>query len=196
MHASLEQYLRYWPGFVAAPVAQQWQQALQQTLAWQQPSIQLYGRTVAVPRLTAWVGDADAVYQYSGILHQPMPWTPLLLEIKKQVETQVGDQFNSVLLNLYRHGADSNGWHADDEPELNPQHGIASLSLGAERRFRLRSKDQPRESLGHMDLASGSLLYMRPGAQQVMQHCLAKTRREVGPRINLTFRQVGEVKFC
>ena len=191
MHPLVDRCLQYWPAFADPVQAEDWFQQLRSEVVWQQPDITLYGRTVAIPRLTAWVGDAEAVYRYSGIEHRPAPWTELLSEIKVEVERQVGDRFNSVLLNLYRDGADSNGWHADDEPELNPDHGIASLSLGAKRRFRMRSQGQPRRPLGHLDLASGSLLYMRAGTQQLMQHCITKTRRPVAARINLTFRQLG-----
>lgn len=162
-----------------------------QETPWLQPEITLFGRTQPVPRLTAWYGDETAQYRYSGIDHQPLPWTPLISSIKEQAENQTGEVFNSVLLNLYRDGADSNGWHADDEPEICAKHGIASLSLGAERRFRLRTQQQPRKVLGHIDLQSGSLLYMLPGAQQQLQHCITKTQRKLGPRINLTFRFVS-----
>ena len=185
------EWLQYRADFCPQADALQWFRQLMQETSWQQPQITLFGRTQPVPRLTAWYGDEAAQYQYSGIEHQPLPWTSLLNAIKQKVESETGDVFNSVLLNLYRDGADSNGWHADDEPEISAKHGIASLSLGAERRFRLRTQQQPRKSLGYLELQSGSLLYMRPGAQQALQHCISKTRRPVGPRINLTFRFIA-----
>lgn len=184
----LDGAIQYWPTFCDSQEARRWFEELRDVTPWQQPEITVYGRTCPVPRLTAWYGDAGASYQYSGIAHQPLPWTPLLVTIKSRLEDQLGQSFNSVLLNLYRDGADGNGWHADDEPELSPAHGIASLSLGAERRFRLRDKAPPRQSRGYLDLQSGALLYMLPGAQQRLQHCITKTRRAVAPRINLTFR--------
>jgi alkylated DNA repair dioxygenase AlkB len=107
------------------------------------------------------------------------------------VEQATAHRFNSVLLNLYRNGRDSMGWHADDEPELGPAPAIASVSLGALRRFRLR----PRAGLVHaplsLDLPHGSLLLMRGPTQQHWQHALPKTARPVGPRLNLTFRWVA-----
>lgn len=160
---------------------------------WQQPSITLFGNTYPVPRLTAWYGDLDAAYSYSGIRHRPIAWTPLLLRLKGEVEAAVGAEgfagFNSVLLNYYRHGQDANGWHADDEPELCPNSAIASLSLGATRRFRLRLK-RDKHITQSLDLAHNCLLIMRPGTQQLMSHCLAKTQRPVAGRLNLTFRRV------
>jgi alkylated DNA repair dioxygenase AlkB len=144
------------------------------------------------PRLTAWYGDATARYSYSGLDLTPQPWTPALLALRTQVEQATGVTFNSVLLNLYRTGQDSMGWHADDEPELGPEPVIASISLGATRRFRLRprhSQQLPHAPLG-LDLPSGSLLVMRGTTQQHWQHAVPKTARPVGPRLNLTFRTI------
>jgi alkylated DNA repair dioxygenase AlkB len=163
---------------------------LSREVAWEQRNIRIFGQEMPQPRLTAWYGDPDARYAYSGLRWEPRPWTPVLLALRQRVETATACRFNSVLLNLYRTGQDSMGWHADDEPELGPTPAIASLSLGAMRRFRLR----PRTGLAHaplsLDLTSGSLLLMRGATQQHWQHALPKTARLVGPRLNLTFRWV------
>ncbi|GAA4350963.1 alpha-ketoglutarate-dependent dioxygenase AlkB [Hymenobacter saemangeumensis] len=161
------------------------------TVAWEQRSIRLYGKELPQPRLTAWHGEPEARYTYSGLHWEPRPWTPALQQLLRRVQAASGTQFNSVLLNLYRDGRDSMGWHADDEPELGAAPTIASLSLGATRRFRLRPRPGvAAEPLG-LDLPSGSLLLMRPPTQQFWQHALPKTARPVGPRLNLTFRWVG-----
>lgn len=160
-------------------------------VAWEQRTIRLFGQEFPQPRLTAWYGDAEARYTYSNLTWEPRPWTPTLLALRRRLEATTGARFNSVLLNLYRDGRDSMGWHADDEPELGPAPTIASLSLGATRRFRLR----PRAGLAHsplsVDLPSGSLLLMRGATQQHWQHALPKTTRSLGPRLNLTFRWVA-----
>ncbi|UOQ98163.1 alpha-ketoglutarate-dependent dioxygenase AlkB [Hymenobacter sp. 5317J-9] len=159
-------------------------------VAWEQRSIRLFGQEFPQPRLTAWYGDPEARYTYSGLAWEPRPWTPALLALRQRVAAACAAPFNSVLLNLYRDGRDSMGWHADDEPELGPAPVIASLSLGAPRRFRLR----PRAGLAHaplsLDLVNGSLLLMRGATQQNWQHTLPKTTRPLGPRLNLTFRWV------
>ena len=158
--------------------------------AWEQRTIRIFGEALPQPRLTAWYGDPAARYTYSGLTWEPRPWLPALLALHHHLEAATGTSFNSVLLNLYRTGHDSMGWHADDEPELGPAPVIASLSLGATRRFRLR----PRPGLTHpplgLDLPHGSLLLMRGSTQQHWQHALPKTARPVGPRLNLTFRWV------
>lgn len=156
-------------------------------IAWSQRSIIVHGRKVAQPRLTAWYGDAS--YTYSGIRNDPLPWTPLLLEIKATIEGLLGIEFNSVLLNLYRDGRDSIGYHSDDEKELGPEPIIASLSFGAERIFAFRHK---RAEYGDVsvNLTDGSLLVMLGETQKNWLHGIAKVK-EAGPRINLTFRRIN-----
>ena len=120
----------------------------------------------------------------------PLPWTPLLAEIRRQVGEQVGQPLNAVLLNLYRDGQDSMGWHSDDEAELGRNPLIASLSLGGERRFDLRRKGGTRIEHSLM-LGHGSLLVMAGQTQHHWQHQVAKTRKPCALRLNLTFRLVG-----
>lgn len=169
--------------------ADQWLAALITQTPWQQPQVQIYGRQLPVPRLVAWYGDAEASYRYSGLTHQPLPWTPLLAQIRAQVEQAVGQSLNGVLLNYYRDGQDSMGWHSDDEAELGANPLIASLNLGGTRRFDLRRKGQSR--IEHsLPLSHGSLLVMRGPTQHHWQHQVAKTRSPCAPRLNLTFRLI------
>jgi alkylated DNA repair dioxygenase AlkB len=163
---------------------------LDQDIDWRQDHIRLFGKTMPLPRLTAWHGDPGRVYSYSGIEMPPKPWTESLLSIKARVETAAGTQFNSVLLNKYRDGRDSMGWHSDDEPELGPSPVIASVSFGATRRFVLKHKYNKTLETISMELTDGSLLLMQGTTQHFWQHQVPKTRRVVGQRINLTFRTI------
>lgn len=166
-------------------------QELLETIPWRQEPIKLFGKEVMQPRLTSWHGDPSARYRYSGLSLKPQPWTPALQHLRQRVSDATGDEFNSVLLNLYRTGQDSMGWHADNEPELGPSPVIASVSLGATRRFRLRpgAGTPPHAPVG-LDLPPGSLLVMRGPTQQRWQHALPKTARPVDARLNLTFRRI------
>ena len=153
---------------------------------WRAESITLWGRQVAQPRLSAWHGEKG--YTYSGLALAPQPFTPLQLQLKAAIEEVTGKRFNSVLLNYYRDGQDSMGMHSDDEAELGPAPAIASLSLGETRRFILKHK-RTGERLG-VDLASGSLLLMAGATQANWLHGINKSARELGPRVNLTFRYI------
>jgi len=181
--------LTFQPHWLATTTADRWLARLVEETPWQQPAVQLYGRSHRVPRLLAWYGDAEARYRYSGLIHQPLPWTPLLAEVRQQVEEVVGQPLNGVLLNYYRDGNDSMGWHSDDEAELGRNPLVASLNLGGTRRFDLRRKGRSR--IEHsMPLAHGSLLVMRGPTQHHWQHQVAKTRLPCAPRLNLTFRLI------
>jgi alkylated DNA repair dioxygenase AlkB len=158
---------------------------LRAEVAFGQPELRIMGRLVSVPRLVAWFGDAT--YGYSGIVHAPLPFTPALEGLRWLASDIAGVAFNSVLLNLYRDGRDSMGWHSDDEPELGADPVIASLSLGAVRRFRLRHKRNKALTVA-LDVPHGSLLLMAGPTQHHWLHALPKTARPVGPRLNLTFR--------
>ena len=160
---------------------------LRDDLAWEAREATIMGRKVALPRLTAWYGEA--AYGYSGVRHDPLGWTETLLELKHGVEALSGGQFNSVLLNLYRDGRDSMGWHADDEAVLGPEPLIASLSLGCARRFRVRHRADHGRKLS-LVLEPGSLLVMSGRMQACWQHEVPKTALAVGPRINMTFRRI------
>lgn len=181
--------LRHDAAFVEPPLADRWLEVLVAETPWAQPRVRLFGREHPVPRLVAWYGDPEALYRYSGLEHQPLPWTPCLASIRTRVEQAVGQRFNAVLLNLYRSGEDAMGWHSDDEPELGSEPVVASLSLGGERRFDLRPKGSQR--IAHsLPLVHGSLLVMEGRTQHHWQHQIARTRKACAPRLNLTFRLI------
>ena len=164
---------------------------LQETLAWTQEKITMYGKTHNVPRLSAWYGDESIPYTYSGITAYGLSWTESLQAIKARVEQLAMARFNSVLANLYRDGADSVSWHADDEKELGSTPVIASVSLGQERIFQLKHKFDKTQKANIL-LPHGSVLIMRGATQQHWLHQIAKSRRAMSPRINLTFRLVNK----
>jgi alkylated DNA repair dioxygenase AlkB len=158
---------------------------------WRRESILVWGKMYAQPRLIAWYGDRRSYYTYSGLRLTPLPWTELLLEIKRRIETVTAASFNSVLLNCYRDNRDSMGLHSDDEPELGERPVIASLSLGEERTFVLKHKVSSLAEPIRLRLASGSLLLMKGETQRFWKHGIAKETRRCGPRVNLTFRRIA-----
>ena len=183
--------LRFDPHFLADGEAAEAFAALRDSLPWSVHRIRLFGREVDSPRLSAWLGEPGASYRYSGTRFEPHPWTPALRALRDRVAVAAGVEFNSVLANRYRSGADHMGWHSDDEPELGPEPVIASLSLGATRRFRLRHRrGDPALAI---DLPPGSLLVMRGQTQRLYRHALPRTARPVGERLNLTFRWIRPV---
>lgn len=162
--------------------------ALLDEVQWKQDRIGTPGGIKPLPRLTAWQGDPGAVYSYSGIRNEPAAWTPTVQALRSLAETTCKTRFNSVLLNRYRSGDDSMGWHADREQELGLEPVIASVSLGAARRFDLRHN-----ATGQMrayELTNGSLLVMRGRTQHDWRHRVAKAPGLRGERVNLTFRYV------
>lgn len=164
--------------------------ALAAEVPWTVHSIRMFGRWVDSPRLSCWMGDPGAAYRYSGALFHPEPWHPAIERLLPKLEAASGARFNSVLLNRYRHGGDSMGWHSDDEPELGPEPVIASLSLGVERRFLMRMKADHAVK-AEWRLAHGDLLVMRGDCQRKAQHALPKMAGAKAERINLTFRWVA-----
>jgi alkylated DNA repair dioxygenase AlkB len=181
--------LDYRPGWLAPAEADALLQALNSEIPWEQHHVRLFGRTLPAPRLSCWIGDPDAAYTYSAVRFEPRPWTPQLAALRDRLNAALGAGFNSVLANRYRNGADGMGWHSDDEPELGPQPLIASLSLGAPRRFLLRERGGPWR--GEILLEHGSLLRMAGASQARTQHSLPKTARPVAERLNLTFRRIA-----
>jgi alkylated DNA repair dioxygenase AlkB len=178
-----------YPSFFFATVADRLLRELRETTVWRQETIRVYGKSVNMPRLTAWYGDEGTSYVYSGIRNAPLPWTAPLIEVKRAVEPPAGVIFNSVLLNRYRTGRDSVSWHADDEPEFGEQPVIASVSFGGTRCFQLKHKKQ-RDLKVSIDLTHGSLLIMRGDSQANWLHQVPKTAKRVAERLNLTFRMV------
>ncbi len=161
-----------------------------ETVPWRSEKITLWGKTFLQPRLTSWHGEPGKNYTYSGIRLVPLPWTPVLLDIKRRVEAAAGETFNSVLLNYYRDHRDSMGFHSDDEPELGNRPVIASLSLGEERTFILKHKIRRELQPVRLKLASGSLLVMKGETQRHWRHAITKETTPCGPRVNLTFRRI------
>ncbi|MEL5917033.1 alpha-ketoglutarate-dependent dioxygenase AlkB family protein [Stenotrophomonas maltophilia] len=191
MHFPLDDADIHWHrGWLAADQADLMQQQLEQRIPWQVHRIRMFGRIVDSPRLSCWMGDAEARYRYSGTDFLPEPWQPALLPLRERLQAFCGHAFNSVLLNRYRSGGDYMGWHSDDEPELGPAPVIASLSLGAPRRFLLRRRDDPARKAEYL-LGHGDLLVMAGQTQRFYQHALPKMARVQGERINLTFRWIA-----
>ena len=178
--------LAYDPEWLDAGAASALFAALRDGLPWERHRITVYGRSLEAPRLSCWIGDA--AYTYSGTRFDPHPWPEALAPVRERLERELHAGFNSVLANLYRDGNDRLGFHRDSEPELGPEPLIASVSLGAMRRFRLREREG-RGSFG-IDLEHGSLLVMSGATQRNWLHAVPPTARVVGPRINLTFRKV------
>ena len=180
----------YLPCFDLGLPPSEMMQALVDETPWRQEDVRMWGKTFRQPRLTAWYGDPGCTYRYSGISLEPLPWTERLSGMKARVEKLVGTRFNSVLLNHYRDQNDSMGMHSDDERELGPRPTIASISLGAERSFLLKSKVDPGAGTVKLRLASGSLLLMKGDTQKNYKHGVAKESRVLGSRVNLTFRVI------
>ncbi len=168
--------------------ATDWCTRLGNSVDWRHDEVMMFGRRIITKRMMAWYGDEGRDYRYSGISRSALPWTSDLLEVKSLVEERAGCTFNSCLCNLYHDGSESMGWHRDNEPELDPKASIASVSLGAERRFDFRHRES-REKI-HVLLESGSLLLMHPPIQEYWEHQLPPMKRIGAPRINLTFRKI------
>ncbi len=162
---------------------------LQENVAWECHRIRIFGREVDSPRLSCWMGDANAGYVYSRTRFEPRAWLPELQNLRERLQDEFECSFNSVLANRYRSGLDSMGWHSDNEPELGKQPVIASISLGAMRRFSLKAKNGNTKPV-HLELPHGSLLLMRGDTQKNYLHALAKTSKPIGERISLTFRNI------
>lgn len=179
--------LEYLPGFLDAGAAARAFAAVRDAVPWEQHHVRLFGRDVPAPRLSCWIGDPGTAYTYSRVRFEPRPWPAPVARLRDAIAARQGCLANSVLANLYRDGRDAMGWHADAEPELGPAPVIASLSLGAPRRFTLRHRTR---GLRHaLVLEPGSLLVMRGATQAHWQHALPRAKA-AGPRINLTFRHI------
>lgn len=179
----------YYPAFINSNESLQLFKKLLEETPWQHDTIKLFGKTHLQPRLTAFYGAEDLSYSYSNIKMEAHSWTPTLLALKKSIETEAKTTFNSVLINLYRDGKDSNGWHADNEKELGINPIIGSLTLGSERFFHLKHTILA-ESKCKIKLENGSLLLMKGSTQHFYKHQIPKTKQQISPRINLTFRTI------
>jgi len=156
-------------------------------MPWQQRSVLMYGKEVITPRLTVWYGDPDADYSISGNGSKPLLWTDELLAIKAKIEPLAGIKFDSVLLNYYRNGNDSVSWHSDNDGIPGRNCIVGSVSLGQERTFDIRKKDDHNLKYS-ITLENGSYLLMKDGFQEGWQHRIAKSTKHMKPRVNLTFR--------
>lgn len=182
----------FYPNFFSKQESDDFFQVLISDIKWRQDRMNVYGKEVDLPRKTAWYGNKDNSYTFSGIHLDPEPWTPTLLLIKERIEKIVESQFNSVLLNLYRDGNDGISWHTDAEKELGKNPVIASVSFGGARRFMFRHKNN-KDLKAEVELTHGSFLLMAGATQHFWQHQIPKTSKKVEPRINLTFRVIVPV---
>lgn len=182
--------LLVWPDFLDPSSADLFMQQLSDEIAWRQDQIKLFGKTHLIPRLQAFQSEPGIQYRYSGLSLNGDNWHPALNELRNQMYDLCGHHFNACLLNLYRDGKDSMGWHADDEPELGLNPVIASISLGQTRRFLLRRKDDHAQK-HELKLTHGSLLIMAGSLQHHWQHSIPRSAPVQDARINLTFRQIG-----
>jgi alkylated DNA repair dioxygenase AlkB len=177
------------PHWLAEDEAERLFRGLRGEVAWETHHVRLFGREHASPRLSCWIGDPGTAYRYSGTLFEPRPWPSSLRRLRERLCAELDAGFNSVLANRYRDGRDCMGWHSDSEPELGPAPLIASVSLGATRRFVLKHRARPQDKLA-IELPRGSLLVMAGATQRHYRHALPRTAKAVGERINLTFRQI------
>lgn len=181
--------LYYYPQFFSPSVSNELFNTLINTIAWKQEPIVLFGKQIMQPRLTALYGDAAISYGYSGITMQPIEWTAALQTIKQAIEPITKTLFTTVLLNYYRNGNDSMGWHRDNEPVLGKNPLIASVSFGAARKFSFRDYETKKTTISLL-LEHGSLLIMKGATNHFWEHQLPKTKQNNNPRVNLTFRTI------
>ncbi len=181
--------LEYYPQFFSLRQSEIFLKYFLELENWRQEPIKLFGKNIMQPRLTSLFGDENKSYSYSGLRMQPAPFPKTLRDIKYKCEEFSGEDFNICLANLYRNGSDSMGWHADDEKELGKDPVIASVSFGEERVFHLKHK-KDNNLRKKLVLENGSLLIMKGSTQHFWKHQLPKTKRKVGPRVNLTFRKI------
>jgi len=178
----------YFHHFYDADASDHLYKCLLSSLLWEADEIKMFGNLVRTARKVAWIGDPECTYTYSGIQKTPQAWTHELLQIKHKLEKLTGHAYNSCLLNLYHSGTEGMGWHSDDERELDSGTPIASVSLGARRKFAFRHKQD--KTTCSVFLEHGSALIMHPPIQEHWHHSLLKTTTVTSPRINLTFRKI------
>lgn len=160
-----------------------------ETIEWKNDEAIIFGKRIITKRKVAWYGDTTFSYTYSKTTKEALPWTPELLQLKKTIEEKTGETYNSCLLNLYHSGDEGMGWHSDGEKELKKNGAIASVSLGAERKFAFKHKET--KEVVTQILAHGSVLVMKDETQSHWLHRLPPTTRVSTPRVNLTFRTIN-----
>jgi alkylated DNA repair dioxygenase AlkB len=182
--------VNYYGKILSSEVANQYLDLLMQNIQWENDNLVFFGKHVTTKRKVAWYGDSGYLYTYSNTTKRALAWTKELFELKQIVEEYAGTKFNSCLLNLYHNGNEGMGWHSDDEKPLGKNNTIASLSLGAERKFSFKHK-QTKQTVS-LVLEHGSLLIMKGVTQSNWLHSLPKSKNIAEPRINLTFRTIYE----
>ncbi|MFV9550572.1 alpha-ketoglutarate-dependent dioxygenase AlkB family protein [Algibacter sp. PT7-4] len=182
--------ITYYPNFFNTEDSNLYLKNLLKTINWQQDTITVYGKKHLQPRLTAFYADNGKTYKYSNIIMQPHTFKNDLLKIKNKIETKLKIKFTSCLANLYRNGNDGNGWHADNEKQLGKNPIIASVTFGAERSFQFKHKTNKLLKT-KLTLQHGSLLLMQGETQKNWLHQIPKTKKNIGKRINLTFRIIA-----
>lgn len=180
--------VRYWGQTFDAAIADHYYQQLMQHIAWKNDEAVIFGKHIITQRKVAWYADTPYTYTYSKISRTALLWTDLLLTIKTHVESQTGQHYNSCLLNLYHNGQEGMAWHSDDERDLQRNGSIASISLGATRKFAIKHKTSKHKVV--FELQHGDLLEMQGEVQQHWLHSIPTTKKIHTPRINLTFRQM------
>ena len=181
--------VKYYPDFFPNTFSNEMFSSLQEGIEWIQEPIWMFGKKIMQPRLTAFYGDPKIAYKYSGIEMQAKDWNHYLIKIKNSIEELCQAEFSHVLLNYYRDGQDSMGWHRDNEKSLGNRPLIASVSFGTTREFQLRKYDD-KQFKKSINLAHGSLLLMQGDTQKYWEHQLPKSKKIKNPRINLTFRKI------
>ena len=180
--------------FFPKPEADALFKELIEKVPWKQEPIKMFGKEIMQPRLTCWFGDPGIAYSYSGIRMENQHWNKPLLEIKSRVEGLAGVRFNGALLNFYRDGKDSMGWHRDNEKELGKNPVIGSVSLGGTRYFKFRDRLTKKEIIT-TELSNGSLLIMAGESQHFWEHSIPKQSESANPRLNITFRVIQPTRF-
>jgi alkylated DNA repair dioxygenase AlkB len=181
--------IRYYQKFLSNQESNYYLDTFSSKIPWQQEEVKVFGKIYAQPRLTSLHSKTMTTYKYAGLTLQPQPMTTELLSLLERVESICNHEFNCVLLNLYRDGSDSNGWHADNEKELGFHPQIASISFGSNRFFHFKHRSIKSENY-KIKLHHGSLLLMEGPMQEYWLHQIPKTKKLLSPRINLTFRKI------
>lgn len=179
----------YYPSIFSLEESNQIMLDLMENIEWKQEPIWMFGKKIMQPRLTSLYGDPKVAYGYSGIVMNALPWNDTLIFIKSKVESLSRTEFTHVLMNYYRNGQDSMGWHRDNEKNLGKNPTIASVSFGISREFQLRNYDS-KDDKKSIILNHGSLLLMQGETQHFWEHQIPKSKKINDPRINLTFRKV------
>lgn len=186
----LQPYVELIPNWLSSQQCDYLQQLFAQAVDWQQPEVKVFGRWHKIPRKQAWFGDEGLTYQYSGKAMHSVGWPEPLLRLKSLLEQSSGYRFNSTLLNWYRDGADKMGWHADDEPELGSDPVVAIVSVGSIRDIQFRFRG---DKTSHtVSLTNGSLLLMKAGCQEILQHQIPQRLKVTESRFSLTFRFIHQ----